>query len=170
MSEDLAQTLPSVGKPNSQHVRRGPLRVGDNPVVSSANLDLVRSIYAAWERGDFHWIDWAHPEIRYANADGPAPSQRTGVDEMTAAFRDYISAFENWGVVAEDFLDLGGEGVLVSFHQTGRGKASGIDLKHFNATGATLFKLSGGKVTEIAQYSDRHRALADLGLAPDTGT
>jgi ketosteroid isomerase-like protein len=144
--------------------------MGDNHAVSSAKLDLVRSIYAAWERGDFHWIDWAHADIRYANADGPAPTERRGVDGMTKAFRDYISAFEGWGVVADDFLDLGGEGVLVSFHQTGRGKASGIDLTHFNSTGATLFKVSAGKVTEIVQYADRDRALADLGLTLGTGT
>ena len=87
---------------------------------------------------------------------------------MTKAFRDYISAFENWGVVADDLLDLGGEGVLVSFHQTGRGKASGIDLEYFNATGATLFKVRAGKVTEIVQYSDRDQALADVGLTPGT--
>ncbi len=131
----------------------------------SAHLDLVRTIYAAWERGDYSAVSWVHPEMEYTIADGPSPGTWMGVGGMVEGFRDVLAAWEDWGVVANDYRALPGDRVLVSFSCTGRGKTSGVELAQLHVKGATLFEVDDGKVTRIVQYFERDRALADLGLA-----
>jgi ketosteroid isomerase-like protein len=138
--------------------------------VASANLDLVCSIYTTWERGDFSSAEWAHPEIEYVSADGPAPGGSTGLAGMAEGFRDWLSAWEEWRVEAEEYRELDGERVLVLFHFSARGKTSGLDVGQISTKGASVFHLRGGKVARLVQYFDRKRALADLGLAPEAGS
>jgi hypothetical protein len=53
--------------------------------MASANLDLVRSILAAHERGDYGSVEWAHPEIEWVLADGLTPGCWTGLAGMPRA-------------------------------------------------------------------------------------
>jgi hypothetical protein len=75
----------------------------------SENLDLVRSIYATWERGDFSPVEGAHPEIEYSFADGPDPGSWRGLAAMGRARRERASVWQGfrWGAGARAVLALG---------------------------------------------------------------
>jgi ketosteroid isomerase-like protein len=138
--------------------------------MASANLDLVRSMHAAWERGDYSSVKWAHPEIEFVIADGPTPGSWTGLDGMAEGWRDFLSAWEELRIEVDEYRELDGERVLVLVHFSARGKTSGLELGQMRAKGAELFHVRGGKVTRAVAYWDRERALADVGLAPEAGS
>src|SRR5437764_15193079 len=92
--------------------------------MASANLDLVRSIYAAWERGDFSSTEWAHPEIEFAVAEGPSPGRWKGLAGMADGSGDFLRAWEEYRMEAEWYRELDGERLLVLDRCSGRGKAS----------------------------------------------
>ena len=131
----------------------------------SANLDLLRSIYSAWERGDWTSLEWAHPEIEFVIADGPSPGSWTGPAGMAEGFRGWLSAWEEWRNEVDECRELDGERVLVLLHASGRGKTSGLEVAEMQRRGgASLFHVRGGKVTRLVAYWDRELAFADLGL------
>ena len=134
----------------------------------SENLDLVRSIYADWERGDFARAEWADPEIEYVIADGLQPGTWRGRTEMTEGFRDFLSGLEEYRLEAEEYREVDDQCVLVLVHGGGRGKTSGLELEQVRGSkrGAAAFCVRDGRVTKLAFYWDRDNALADLGLAP----
>jgi ketosteroid isomerase-like protein len=130
-------------------------------VKKSSNLDLVRSIYAAWERGDFHSIEWAHPEIEYVIADGPHPGTWRGISAVEETQREVLSAWASWRVDVQSYRKLDGERVFVLSRVTGRGATSGLQLEQKRAA---VFHVRGERVIRHVVWWDRDRALADLGL------
>jgi hypothetical protein len=131
----------------------------------SENLDLVRSIYADWERGDFSSSDWAHPEIEHADVDGPLAGSTGELAVIGKGVREFLSEWEEFRLVADSVRELDPERVLALDHRTGRSRTSGLDLGAMRTGGARLFHIRDGRVTRIIVYFDRRRALSDLGLA-----
>jgi len=133
----------------------------------SENLDLVRSLYADWERGDWSApLTWADSDIELTNADGPDPFSVSGVAEMAATYGQFLSIWDGLRTEAQEYRELDDERILVYVHNTGRGKGSGMEVGQLMgiADGANLFVLRKGKVVKIVLYWDRNRALADLSL------
>jgi ketosteroid isomerase-like protein len=128
----------------------------------SENVELVRSIYADWERGDFGKAEWADPEIEVEAINQFESGTYRGLSQLAAFWGNHISAYEDYRVQGEEFRELDAERVLVLVEQHGRGKASGIAV---NLMSANVFHVRNGRVVRLVIHGDRDRALADLDAA-----
>src|SRR5256885_5541066 len=125
----------SAGRSRSDRGRTG----ADRPVTGSANVKLVRSLYADWERGDYGSSEWAHPEIEWVIADGPDPGTWRGVAGMAEGFRSSMGVWKDVRAEVEEYRELDTERVLVLESRRARGKASGLELRKMRSEGAVLF-------------------------------
>ena len=133
----------------------------------SRNLDLVRSILAAWERGDYGSVEWAHPEIEFVLADLPDSGTWRGVAGMTEGWRDFLRVWEGHRVQVDEYRELDDERILVLGRLEARGRTSGLTVGQTRPKGGNLFHIRDGKVTRLVIYFDQEHALADAGLVPE---
>jgi hypothetical protein len=132
----------------------------------SANLDLVRSIYADWERGDFSWTDWADPEIEFEFADGLEPRLWRGLAGMADGWSGFLGAWVGFSVVGEAIKILGAGGFscsTTSADAARRGIGSWADATEE----CKRVPPRDGRITRLVLYWDCERAFADLGLSPE---
>jgi ketosteroid isomerase-like protein len=132
----------------------------------SENLELVKSIFAEWERGDWSSAQWADPEIEFEMIGGLMEGRWTGVAEMGKAWGAMLAAWEDLTADPDEFRELDDERVVVFLGNQGRGRGSGIDIGEISVKAANLFTIRDGKVKSLTLYWDRNRAIADLGLDP----
>jgi ketosteroid isomerase-like protein len=130
-------------------------------VIASTNLDLVRSIFVDWERGDFKRVDWADPEIELVRPEAPDGAVLKGQASAAEGWRNWLSAWDDYRAAADEYQEIDDERVLVLGRMSGRGKMSGAMGE---TQTANLFHIREGRVTRLVLYQDRDRALADLGL------
>ena len=138
--------------------------------MTSANVDLVRSIVTEWERGEYSSDEWADPKIEFVLADLPDTGTWKGVDGMRKAWRQFLTVWQGHRVEVDEVRELDAERVLSLGRVAGRGRTSGMDVEPMQTKGANVFHLRDGKVTRLVVYFDREHAFADLGLAPETDT
>ena len=135
-------------------------------LMASANLELVRSIFAAWERGDWSSSDWADPEIEFVMADGPEPVSLHGVAAMRGWLDHFLSAWDGYSLRADGYRELDDERVLaLVIASGGRARLSGLELGQQGGGGVSLFEVRAGRITRVVSYFNRERGLAELALA-----
>ena len=113
----------------------------------SANLDLVRSIYAARARGDWRSeVEWLHPDIEVVSVGGPDPRELSGLTALAGAWREFLGAWESFRVDLQEIRVLDEERVLALYRRTGRGRVSGMEIEDLGGpTGLTCSSSGTGR-------------------------
>jgi ketosteroid isomerase-like protein len=118
------------------------------------NVELLRSLYEAFNRGDFDAaVRDAHPDVELIRPGGQSPV-RGG-----AALQAWMEpdAFEDQRFEPLDFTVNGGK-VLVRQRMTGRGAGSGVE---FDLTLFVVFTIDdGGLVTRLEAFLPHEEAEA----------
>jgi uncharacterized protein len=118
--------------------------------VSRENVEIVRSVYEGWSRGDFSGGDAFDPDVEFEMVDWPHPARSRGVGEMQRIWQATLSAWDDFRAKPDDFVDFG-DNVLVLNSIRARGKGSGAEV---SAQTATVWTFEEGRVVRLALYWD----------------
>lgn len=132
--------------------------------MSRENVELVRSAWEAWERGDMGAVfEIYDPDIVWdqTHAPGPIAGVYHGHDGVRQFFREWLAPFESYYCHAEDFIDAD-DAVIVRARQGGKGKGSGVEVEMRPYW--QVYRLRDGRVVRIEPYGDREEALEAVGL------
>ena len=97
--------------------------------MAEANVEALRRGYEALNRGDLSVVlELLHPEIEWHEPEpSPEAGTHSGRDSFERFFRSWIDSFEGFQVHPEQVLERGDKLIAV-VHQSGRGRASGVEV------------------------------------------
>jgi ketosteroid isomerase-like protein len=130
--------------------------------MSQENVELVRAIYDAWDRGDpeavFELID---PEVEwYGPPDVSGSGLSRGHEGVLESMTGWLSTWDEYHFEMRELIDLG-DVVLTEGWQRGRGRGSGVEV----AEGIfSVWTLRAGKAVRQRMFRDRQEALDAVGL------
>ncbi len=84
---------------------------------------------------------------------------RTGVERWLS---DWETAWSDFGMRAEEFIDVGEHRVLVFVRMSATGRESNVNVEREDAI---LYALTDGLISRIDYYNNRPEALAAAGIA-----
>ena len=127
--------------------------------MSHDNLDLVRSLYAAFARGEFPASLVAADAVYVNPAEAVEPGVREGISAFQSAVEKVFEAWETWHMEPEQLTAVGDQ-VAVVVRYRARGRTSGVEL---DGRESALLTLRDGKVVRYEWFHDPGDALGASG-------
>ncbi len=129
--------------------------------MSDENVELVRSIYEAFNRRDWDaGFRDAHPDFEFTIQRGPSTGTHRGREEVQGLLEDQAAAFDVWIVEPERFFETGDRIVaFVRFHLRPKGSTAEFEIRIGH-----LWTIRDGKVSSVRGFPEREKALEAAGL------
>ena len=132
--------------------------------MSQENVEVVRRLNAAFNRGDIEaalaFFDPA--AVWHSRADEPDTGEYQGRDAIREMARMWVGMFDDFQLDLDEYAVAGDQRVVTSGSVSGRGRASGAEVREAYAW---VIRLRGGAVVEVREYSGRAEAIAAVGLS-----
>jgi hypothetical protein len=131
--------------------------------VTSANVELVQAMDAAFV-GDnpASALAFVAEDCVLDFSWRPGGGVYQGHQEIAHGVLEWMGTWENWQLTFEKYIEVDDERVVAFWHESGRGKGSGIA---YEQRGANVYRVRGGQLIEWKLFRTRADALAAVGLA-----
>ncbi len=125
------------------------------------DLEVIREVYSRWERGDFTSWEAFTDDYVWKAVDAIESGEYTGIAEVSAAWRTWLQAWDDFSIEAEE-VAAGYDGrYVVTQLFRGKGKASGLESEERSACVVTM---RDGLIVRMEGYWDRDAALQEAGV------
>jgi ketosteroid isomerase-like protein len=130
--------------------------------MSQETLEVVRTAYEAWARGDLEAaLEVAAPDIVIKQPPTQADARSyVGHDGLRRATADWGGQWDDWRIEIRRLIDADPL-VVATIHQRGRGKASGVQV---GTELSSVHAVEAGKITRMEMFFSEEEALEAAGL------
>jgi ketosteroid isomerase-like protein len=132
--------------------------------VSQENIELVKSAFDAWNRGEIDaFADHVAEDVAWLEVSGRPegdPSARVGRDRLRQSLESLFDAWESYHLELQRIHDLG-DRVVAVVREVATGRASGVEI---DGRWGYLITVDGGQIVRIEAYRDAGLALQIAGL------
>jgi ketosteroid isomerase-like protein len=140
------------------------VHVAPSRQVSRGNIDLVKSAFDAWNRGEIEaFADHVAEDVAWLEVSGRPEgeaSERLGRDRLRQSLESLFEAWESYRLELERIHDLG-DRVVAVVREVARGRASGLEV---DGRWGYLITVRAGQIVRIEAYRDAAVALETAGL------
>jgi ketosteroid isomerase-like protein len=133
--------------------------------AAERDLALLHGMLEKWGQGEF-WDAEPYAEDVVFVRSGPDGGEYHGIEGLTAAWRDFLGAWEDFRIQAEGVVSGEAGMYVLLLRLQGRGKVSGVSI---DAEVANVIRMQEGRVVRLEMWWDREGALSSAGVREDAG-